>query len=156
MTVEGCWERQTDQTIRETSMRREIHADDEYRELVVRETTVQVTDKITVLDTSHLMAGSVQRLVTGDYSVAAGGGLMMNVAQNVEIHATNLNEKVAQLRRTIAGAKQEIIAPVNWVGSSSVNILQLMLEMLTWCRSWRDRLPATRTLIPARPQTPQR
>jgi len=40
VTVAGDWERQTNQTVRESSMRREITADDEIRKVVVRETTV--------------------------------------------------------------------------------------------------------------------
>lgn len=48
VTQAGDWVRQTDQTIRETSMVRTVKADTEQRELVSRETTVKATDKTTV------------------------------------------------------------------------------------------------------------
>ncbi|MBA5771030.1 hypothetical protein H3285_31805, partial [Escherichia coli] len=52
VTVAGDWERQTDQTIRENSMTREVTTDEEIRKVVARETTVQATDKTTVLGTA--------------------------------------------------------------------------------------------------------
>lgn len=44
--------------------------------------------------------------------------------------AGNLLEKVGKLRSSVAAARQEVIAPVVWVGSQSVNVMQLMLETL--------------------------
>lgn len=67
----GYWERQTDQAIRETSMSREVKADMETRDLVSRETTVKATDRTTVIGTASLMAGAIQHVTTGSYSVAA-------------------------------------------------------------------------------------
>jgi hypothetical protein len=131
VTVAGDWERQTDQTIRETSMSRIIVADDETRTLVARETTIQATDKTTVLGTASLMAGAVQQVTSGDYALASGGNLVTSVANDASLQAGgSLTEKIAQLRQSIAGARQEIIAPVVWVGSQSINVMQLMLETL--------------------------
>lgn len=45
VTQAGDGERQTDQSIRETSMSREVKADTEKHELVSRETTVKATDR---------------------------------------------------------------------------------------------------------------
>lgn len=98
VTVAGDWERQTDQTIRESSMRREITADEETRKVVARETTVQATDKTTVLCKASLLAGAIQQISQGDYS--------------------------------LAGVRQEVIAPVVWIGSQSINVCQLMLDTL--------------------------
>lgn len=42
----------------------------------------------------------------------------------------NLVEKIGQLRQSIAGQRQEIIAPVVWIGSAEVNAAQLMLDTL--------------------------
>ncbi len=131
VTVAGDWERQTDQTIRETSMSRVINADDETRALFARETTVQATDKTTVLGTASLMAGAIQQVAIGDYALASGGNLVTSVAKDASLHAGgSLTEKIAQLRQSIAGVRQEIIAPVVWVGSASVNVMQLMLDTL--------------------------
>lgn len=66
----GYWERQTDHAIRETSMSREVKADTETRDLVSRETTVKATDRTTVIGTASLMAGAIQHVTTGNYSLA--------------------------------------------------------------------------------------
>lgn len=42
--------------------------------------------------------------------------------------AGNLLEKVDKLRSSVAAVRQEVIAPIVWVGSQSVNVMQLMLE----------------------------
>ena len=105
-------------------MSRHITADEETRTLVTRETTVQATDKITVLGTASLMAGAVQQ-------IASGGNLVASVAKDASLQAGgSLMEKIGQLRQSIAGARQEIIAPVVWVGSPSINVMQLMLDTL--------------------------
>lgn len=65
VTQEGSWVRQTDQTINESSMHREVRADTETRTLVARETTVQATDKATVLGKSTLLAGAIQQVNRG-------------------------------------------------------------------------------------------
>lgn len=131
VTVAGDWERQTDQAIRETSMSRVITADDETRTLVARETTVQATDKITVLGTASLMAGAIQQVTSGDYALASGGNLVTSIAKDASLQAGgSLTEKIAQLRQSIAGTRQEVIAPVVWVGSQSINVMQLMLDTL--------------------------
>lgn len=44
--------------------------------------------------------------------------------------AGNLLEKVDKLRSSVAAVRQEVIAPIVWVGSQSVNVMQLMLETL--------------------------
>lgn len=66
----GYWERQTGQAIRETSMSREVKADTETCDLVSRETTVKATDRTTVIGTASLMAGAIQHVTTGNYSMA--------------------------------------------------------------------------------------
>lgn len=131
VTVAGDWERQTDQVIRETSMSREVTADDETRKLVARETTVQATDKTIVLGKSTLLAGAIQHVAKGDYSLATKANYVAVVEGDTDLNvAGNLLEKVGKLRSSVAAARQEVIAPVVWVGSQSVNILQLMLETL--------------------------
>lgn len=65
--------RKTDQTINETSMVRQVTADEERREIVSRETTIKASDKLTVIWSAVLMAGAVQQMATGDYACAVGG-----------------------------------------------------------------------------------
>lgn len=139
VTVAGDWERQTDQTISESSMRRVIQADDESRTLVARETTIQATDKTTVLGTHRLMAGAVQQIAEGDYSLATQANFVASIKGNATTDvignstvnvAGQLVEKVGRLRSSVAAVRQEIIAPVVWVGSQSINVCQLMIETL--------------------------
>ncbi|OCQ52311.1 hypothetical protein Ppb6_02385 [Photorhabdus australis subsp. thailandensis] len=131
VTQEGHWIRQTDQTIHESSMHREVRADTETRTIVARETTIQATDKTTVLGTSMLLAGAVQQIADGDYSMATSSNFVASVGKEANIEVgQKLIEKIGLLKQSIAGARQEIVAPVVWVGSQQINVMQLMLETL--------------------------
>lgn len=138
VTQAGDWVRQTDQTISETSMARMVKADTEQRELVSRETTVNATDKITVLGTSTLMAGAIQQICTGDYSQAVnnrvasiGGNDDADIAGSQSVTTgKDLIEKIGQIRKSVAAVQQQIIAPVVWIGSGTINVAQLMLDTL--------------------------
>ncbi|MDX7667337.1 hypothetical protein [Enterobacter cloacae] len=138
VTLAGDWVRQTDQTISETSMARVVKADTEQRELVSRETTVKATDKITVLGTSTLLAGAIQQVCTGDYSQAVnnrvasiGGNDETDIAGSQTVTTgKDLIEKIGQIRKSVAAVQQQIIAPVVWIGSGTINVAQLMLDTL--------------------------
>ncbi|QTF10023.1 hypothetical protein HC231_20435 [Brenneria izadpanahii] len=131
VTVAGDWERQTDQTINESSMRRVVTADEESRTIVARETTIQATDKTTVLGTATLLAGAIVQIAEGDYSLATQAGYVASVGKSATVDiGQNLMEKIGQIRSSIAGARQDIIAPVVWVGSQQINVMQLMLDTL--------------------------
>ncbi|HDX4064637.1 TPA: hypothetical protein ROF86_002371 [Enterobacter asburiae] len=138
VTLAGDWVRQTDQTISETSMARVVKADTEQRELVSRETTVKATDKITVLGTSTLLAGAIQQVCTGDYSQAVnnrvasiGGNDETDIAGSQTVTTgKDLIEKIGQIRKSVAVVQQQIIAPVVWIGSGTINVAQLMLDTL--------------------------
>ncbi|MGK3156626.1 hypothetical protein ACCY75_02745 [Enterobacter kobei] len=138
VTQAGDWVRQTDQAISETSMARLVKADSEQRELVSRETTVKATDKLTVLGTSTLLAGAIQQVCTGDYSQAVNNRVV-SISGNDETDIAgsqtvttgkDLIEKIGQIRKSVAAAQQQIIAPVVWIGSGTINVAQLMLDTL--------------------------
>ncbi|MEX9891289.1 hypothetical protein AB7W78_12700 [Providencia rettgeri] len=139
VTQDGSWNRETDQTINESSMLRIIKADKEQRELVARETTVQANDTSTVLGTKKLLAGAIQHLSEGDYSIATSANLVasiekdmtLDVGQNANIEVgQKLIEKIGQIKQSIAGAQQQIIAPVIWIGNAQINVAQLMIDTL--------------------------
>ncbi|HHR6207187.1 TPA: hypothetical protein ACS71B_002169 [Providencia alcalifaciens] len=139
VTPDGSWNRETDQSINESSMLRTIKADKEQRELVVRETTVQSTDTLTVLGTRKVLAGAIQQLSEGDYSIATSANYVASVEKDMTIDVgqsatveigQKLIEKVGQIKQSIAGAQQQIIAPVVWIGSQQINVAQLMLDTL--------------------------
>ncbi|EAB8055731.1 hypothetical protein EXB42_19240 [Salmonella enterica subsp. enterica serovar Agona] len=139
VTQAGDWVRQTDQTISETSMARIVKADTESRELVSRETTIKATDKTSVIGTSTLMAGAIQQVSTGKFSQAiqgsrlatVGGSDELDVAEDVTVTVgKNLTEQIGLIRKSVAAVQQQIIAPVVWIGSGSINVAQLMLDTL--------------------------
>lgn len=95
-------------------MHRQVTADSEKRELVTRDTTIQATDKTVVLGTATLLAGAVQQIADGDYSIAAKGSLVGSVGKNMELAITEnatigigqkLVEKIGQIRQSLAGQK---------------------------------------------------
>ncbi|ENG2552907.1 hypothetical protein ABTH10_004090 [Citrobacter farmeri] len=138
VTQAGDWVRKTDQMISETSMARVVKADTEQRELVSRETTVKATDKITVIGTSTLLAGAIQQVCTGDFSQAMnnrvasiGGDDESDIAGSKTVTVgKDLIEKIGKIRKSVASAQQQIIAPIVWIGSGSINVAQLMLDTL--------------------------
>ncbi|MGW1371699.1 hypothetical protein [Providencia hangzhouensis] len=139
VTQDGSWNRETDQSINEASMLRIIKADKEQRELVARETTVQANDTLTILGTKKLLAGAIQLLSECDYSIATSSNyvasiekdMTLDVGQNSSITVgQKLIEKVGQIKQSIAGAQQQIIAPVIWIGSQQINVAQLMIDTL--------------------------
>lgn len=146
VTVAGDWERQTDQTIRESSMSRYITADDETRTLVARETTIQATDKTTVLGTATLLAGAVVNVCEGDYSIGTSANLTVscqkdesvsigkNAKRDVGGNLTlsvggTLTEKITGIRRSVAQA-QQLIAPSVKLGTDEINVLTLLTDTL--------------------------
>lgn len=156
--------RQTDQAIRETSMSREVKADTETPDLVSRETTVKATDRTTVIGTASLMAGAIQHVTTGNYSMATQQSQLITVGGNAETDITGsaakevgqaLTEKIGQLRQSIAGTRQEIIAPVVWIGSEKINVAQLMLDTVALVQQLADQLAShthpssPRTAVPS-------
>lgn len=139
VTQAGDWVRQTDQTISETSMVRTVKADTESRELVSRETTIKATDKTSVIGTSTLLAGAIQQVSTGKFSQAIQGSRLATVGGSDETDIAgsstltigeSLTEQIGQIRKSVAAVQQQIIAPVVWIGSGSINVAQLMLDTL--------------------------
>ncbi|MEA1062771.1 hypothetical protein [Erwinia sp. HR93] len=139
VTQAGDWVRQTDQTISETSMARTVKADTESRELVSRETTIKATDKTSVIGTSTLLAGAIQQVSTGKFSQAIQGSRLATVGGSDETDIAgsstlmigeSLTEQIGQIRKSVAAVQQQIIAPVVWIGSGSINVAQLMLDTL--------------------------
>ncbi|MEJ8832975.1 hypothetical protein [Enterobacter cloacae] len=42
----------------------------------------------------------------------------------------DLIEAIGQIRKSVAAVQQQIIAPVVWIGSGTINVAQLMLDTL--------------------------
>ncbi|KGA60133.1 MAG: hypothetical protein ACTH3P_11240 [Proteus vulgaris] len=131
VTQDGTWHRQTDQKIIEESMHREVKADTENRTVIARETTVQATDKTTVIGTSMLMAGAIMQIAEGDFSQATQANKVVAVGKNMTVDVgLQLEEKIGAVRSSIAGAMQKIMAPVVYLGNEQLNVMQCMLDTL--------------------------
>ncbi|HGD3318315.1 TPA: hypothetical protein ACI4AV_000383 [Proteus mirabilis] len=131
VTQDGTWHRQTDQKIIEESMHREVKTDTENRTIIARETTVQATDKTTVIGTSTLMAGAIMQIAEGDFSQATQANKVVAVGENMTIDVgQKLEEKIGAVRSSIAGAMQKIMAPVVYLGNEQLNVMQCMLDTL--------------------------
>lgn len=131
VTQDGTWHRQTDQKIIEESMHREVKTDTENRTVIARETTVQATDKTTVIGTSTLMAGAIMQIAEGDFSQATQANKVVAVGKNMTVDVgQQLEEKIGAVRSSIAGAMQKIMAPVVYLGNEQLNVMQCMLDTL--------------------------
>lgn len=146
VTVDGSWQRDTDQAIEETSSRRSVNSDEENRTTTTRTTTVKANDSTTVLGTKTLMAGQVVQLAEGDYSIGTSANMVTKVGkdrtddvgqnQNTKVGqdlttdvAGALTEKIAGIRRSVAAA-QELIAPSVRLGTDEINVLTLLTDTL--------------------------
>ena len=69
--------------------------------------------------------------------------------------AGSLMEKIGKIRSSIVAARQDIIAPIVWVGSQQINVMALMLEMLEVVQELASRLPPTPTPTPTPTATPR-
>lgn len=142
--TDGSWQRETDQAIREKSTDRTIENTTETRTSTTRNVTVKANSTMTVLGTHKLMSGHAQHIADGDYAVAATDKLLQHAdsaeldvtktwtttAQNATHNvAQTLEEKIGQIKKSVAGQMQQIIAPQVWFGSSTINTLNLMLEL---------------------------
>lgn len=142
--TDGSWQRETDQGICEKSTTRTIENTSETRTSTTRNVTVKANSTMTVFGTHRLMSGHIQHIADGDYVVAASRKLMQHAksaeldvtetwttaAQNATHNVTQtLEEKIGQIKKSVAGQMQQIIAPQVWFGSSAINTLTLMLDL---------------------------
>lgn len=58
----------------------------------------------------------------------------------VEGNVQNSSGKSGQLRQSIAGTRQEIIAPVVWIGSQQINVAQLVLDTVALVQQLAEQL----------------
>lgn len=142
--TDGTWQRETDQAIREKSTDRTIENTTETRTSITRNVTVKANSTMTVLGTHKLMSGHIQHIADGDYAVAATKKLIQH-ADSAELDVTHqwqtstenathnvaqiLEEKIGQIKKSVAGQMQQIVAPQVWFGSRTINTLNLMLDL---------------------------
>ena len=136
----GNWLRQTDGKIRDQAIEREVEALDN-REQFQSHTqtiddhsteTVGGVKKIEALGALKLMSGgSASLAAVDDLHQATGRDLNVVVGQkhNAAVGG-DMQERVQGLRKNVAGISQRMEAPKTWIGSSGVNVLQVLCELL--------------------------
>ncbi len=80
------------------------------------------------VDDLHLASGRDLNLVVGQHHNAAIGG--------------DLSEQIRGLRNSVASVSQQLIAPKTWIGSKSVNVLQVLCEVIEVLEQMNTQLAA--------------
>lgn len=69
------------------------------------------------------ITGGYSRGIKGEQLITVGGNAESDVSEKAAVTVgMELVEKIGQLRKSVAGARQEIIAPVVWIGSEQINV----------------------------------
>ncbi|EOC0702017.1 hypothetical protein ACIU3Q_005191 [Salmonella enterica subsp. enterica serovar Kokomlemle] len=91
---------------------------------------------VTVIGTHKLMSDHTLHIADGDYAVAStkkmthhADSAELDVTKEWTTSAQTLEEKAGQIKKSVAGQIQQIVAPQVWFGSSTINTLNLMLEL---------------------------
>ena len=81
---------------------------------------------VAVVDDLHQATGRDLNLVVGDkYNATVGG---------------DMQERIEGLRKSVAGDGQRLIAPKNWIGSESVNLFQVVCDLLDLVQEMNGQL----------------
>lgn len=138
--ADGNWSRQTDGRIQDFSADREVHSLDNQEHYQNHSQTVDDHSKETVGGVKTIEAlGAVKLLSGGSMSVAAvddlhqATGRDLNLVVGDKYNATvggDMQERIEGLRKCVAGEGQRLVAPQNWIGSESVNLFQVVCDLL--------------------------
>ena len=138
--ADGNWSRQTDGCIQDFSANREVQALDNQEHYQSHSQTVDDHSKETVGGVKTIEAlGAVKLLSGGSMSVAAvddlhqATGRDLNLVVGDKYNATvggDMQERIEGLRKSVAGDGQRLVAPKNWIGSESVNLFQVVCDLL--------------------------
>lgn len=142
----GNMTRESDQTITDNARDYCLNSDSSAEKTTTKTTIVNANYTITVYSNYKLSANTITQIslkdymvgtnsnyvqfVGIDYSLTINGNQKISVKNKIDITAKQIKEKIETMRQSIAGEKQEIIAPQVWLGSSKINVSQLMLDTL--------------------------
>ena len=138
--ADGNWSRQTDGRIQDFSADREVQALDNQEHYQSHSQTVDDHSKETVGGVKTIEAlGAMKLLSGGSMSVAAvddlhqATGRDLNLMVGDKYNATvggDMQERIEGLRKSVAGDGQRLVAPKNWIGSESMNLFQVVCDLL--------------------------
>lgn len=161
--ADGNWLRQTDGKIRDQAIEREVEALDN-REQFQSHTravddhsteTVGGVKKIEALGALKLLSGgSASLAAVDDLHQATGRDLNLVVGQkhNATVGG-HMQERIEGMRRSVASKGQRLEAPKNWIGSGSVNLFEVVCEMLALLQEMNAQM-AGHTRLPGPSPSP--
>ena len=81
---------------------------------------------VAAVDDLHQATGRDLNLVVGDkYNATVGG---------------DMQERIEGLRKSVAGDGQRLVAPKNWISSESVNLFQVVCDLLDLVQEMNTQL----------------
>lgn len=138
--ADGNWLRQTDGKIKDKAIEREVEALDNTEAFQNHTRTVDDHSTESVGGIKKIEAlGALKLLSGGSASLAAvddlhqATGRDFNVVVGQKHNATvggDMQERIEGLRKSVAGVSQRLVAPKNWIGSESVNLFQVVCDLL--------------------------
>ncbi|MBF6034007.1 hypothetical protein H8F23_12185 [Pseudomonas sp. P155] len=139
--ADGNWLRQTDGKIRDQAIEREVEALDNHEQFQSHTRavddhsteTVGGVKKIEALGALKLMSGgSASLAAVDDLHQATGRDLNLVVGQkhNVTVGG-DMHERIEGLRESVVKISQAMLAPKTWIGSSDLNLLRVLSELIT-------------------------
>ena len=138
--ADGNWLRQTDGKIQDKAIEREVEALDNAERFQNHTRTVDDHSTESVGGVKKIEAmGALKLLSGGSASLAAvddlhqATGRDLNLVVGQKLNATvggDLQEQIQGLRKSVSGISQRLQAPKTWLGSESVNVLQVLCDLL--------------------------
>ena len=137
---------ESDQTVTDNARDYCLNSDSSTEKTTTKTTTVNANYTINVYSNYQLSANTIMNISLKDYTIGTNSNFVKFVGQNysltingnqtisvknkIDITANEIKEQIKTIRQSIAGIKQEIIAPQVWIGSGQINVSQLMLDTL--------------------------
>ena len=148
--ADGNWLRQTDGKIKDKAIEREVDALDNtetfqnHTRTVYDHSTESVggIKKIEALGALKLLSGgSASLAAVDDLHQATGRDLNLVVGQkhNATVGG-DMQERIEGLRKSVAGVSQRLVAPKNWIGSESVNLFQVVCDLLDLVQQMNQKI----------------
>lgn len=161
--ADGNWLRQTDGKIQDKAIEREVEALQNTETFQSHTRTVDDHSTESVGGIKKIEAlGALKLLSGGSASLAAvddlhqATGRDFNLVVGQKHNATvggDMQERIEGLRNSVAGVSQRLTAPQTWLGSESVNVLQVLGDLINLVEQMNTQL-AAHTHVSGPPPSP--
>lgn len=155
--ADGNWLRQTDGKIQDKAIEREVEAMQNTESFQSHTRTVDDHSTESVGGIKKIEAlGALKLLSGGSASLAAvddlhqATGRDLNLVVGQKHNATvggDMEERIQGMRESVTAVGQRLVAPKTWLGSESVNVLQVLADLLDLVQEMNTQL-ASHTHVP--------